>query len=79
MERNLAIRFDGMLMNAIGAIDGIAYYMKNNLSDEDYKKYLYLIGQSMGTLTDISIGLHTTYPDITPKELRPTDKRNFDQ
>lgn len=74
MERNLAIRFDGMLMNAIGAIDGIAYYMKNNLSDEDYKKYIYLIGQSMGGLTDISICLHTIYPDITLKELRPTDK-----
>jgi len=72
MERDIAIRLDGMLMNVIGAIDGIAHYMKNNLSDDEYKKYIYSIGRSMGNLTDISTNLHTLHPDITPKELRPT-------
>jgi hypothetical protein len=71
MNRDIAIRIDGMLLNAIGAIDGIAHYMKNNLSDSDYKSLIYMIGTAMGNLTDASGALHKIHPDITPQELRP--------
>jgi hypothetical protein len=36
MDRNVAIRLDGMVMGAQGTLDGIARYMKNNLSPDDY-------------------------------------------
>jgi hypothetical protein len=71
MERDIAVRIDGMLMNVIGAIDGIANYMKNNLSEEEYKSYIYNIGAAMGNLVDISSDLHKQHDGITPKELRP--------
>ena len=67
MERDIAIRLDGMLMNIIGSIDGTAHYMKNNLSEDEYKIYINSIACSMGALSDTSRGLHTIYPDTTPK------------
>ena len=32
MKKDVAIRIDGMLLGARGNLDGIAHYMKNNLS-----------------------------------------------
>jgi hypothetical protein len=31
MQRDIAIRLDGMLIGAMANLDGIAHYMKNNL------------------------------------------------
>jgi hypothetical protein len=73
MEKNVAIRLDGMLMGARGNLDGIAHYMKNNLSDDEFSKLVRSIGQSMSALIDISSELHSRFPDIIPVELRPSD------
>ncbi|HXT05825.1 MAG TPA: hypothetical protein VN715_02670 [Roseiarcus sp.] len=70
MDRDTAIRIDGMLINSIGTLDGIAHYLKNNLSDDEYKKYIYIVGNAMGNLSDFSAMLHKLFDDITPKELR---------
>ena len=71
MERDIAIRIDGMLLGVRGNLDGIAHYMKNNLSDEEYTKLVKSIGQSMSSLVDLSTSLYSLFPDILPAELRP--------
>jgi hypothetical protein len=75
MDRDIAIRLDGMLLGVSANLDGIAHYMKNNLSEQDYSELVRSIGKSMGALIDISQALHKRYPDIVPNELRPTALR----
>ncbi|MGD0641975.1 MAG: hypothetical protein ABSC22_14605 [Roseiarcus sp.] len=72
MDRDVAIRLDGMLTGAIGHLDGIAHYMKNNLPSEEYDALIGYIGGSMAELIDISTSLHKQFPDIIPKELKPS-------
>lgn len=72
MDKDVAIRLDGMLMGVRGHLDGIAHYMKNNLSAPEYTALIGHIGASMGELIDISTSLHQQFPDIFPKELRPS-------
>jgi hypothetical protein len=71
MDRHVAIRLDGMLLGARANLDGIAHYMKNNLSPEEFSEAVISIGESMGALIDISSSLHSKFPDIVPKELLP--------
>ena len=71
MDRDVAIRIDGMLTGASGNLNGIAHYMKNNLSDEEFRELVRSIGKSIAALTDISIHLYSSFPDIVPKELTP--------
>ena len=71
MDRHVAIRLDGMLLGARANLDGIAHYMKNNLSPEEFSEAVRSIGKSMGALIDISSSLHSKFPDIVPKELLP--------
>jgi hypothetical protein len=52
-------------------LDGIAHYMKNNLSPDEYSRLVQFIGQSMAGLFDLSSFLHSEFPDIVPKELQP--------
>jgi hypothetical protein len=74
MDRDVAIRLDGMLIGVRGNLDGIAHYMKNNLSSEEFSTQVRSIGKSMGALIEISSFLHAKFPDITPKELLPPIK-----
>ena len=71
MDKDVAIRIDGMLIGVRGNLDGIAHYMKNNLSPQEYDSLIGYIGGSMGELIDISTSLHKQFPDIIPKELKP--------
>jgi hypothetical protein len=71
MEKDIAIRIDGMLLGVRGNLDGIAHYMKNNLSEDEYTKLVKSIGQSMSALVDLSMSLYSRFPDIIPAELRP--------
>jgi hypothetical protein len=71
MKKDVAIRIDGMLLGARGNLDGIAHYMKNNLSEDEYSKLVQSIGQSMSALVDLSMSLYSLFPDILPTELRP--------
>jgi len=74
MERDVAIRIDGMLMGVRGNLDGIAHYMKNNLSAQEFSVFVQSIGRSMGELIEISTSLHSSFPDIVPRELIPPSK-----
>jgi hypothetical protein len=71
MDRDAAIRIDGMLVGARANLDGIVYYMKNNLSSEEFTDVVLSIGKSMSALIDISSYLHSKFPDIVSKELLP--------
>jgi hypothetical protein len=71
MDRDIAIRLDGMLLAARANLDSIGHYMKNNLSDAEYKSLIMSIGESMAALIDISSALQARFPDIIPKELLP--------
>jgi len=71
MDRDVAIRIDGMLMGVSGNLNGIAHYMKNNLADEEFRELVRSIGKSMAALMDISARLHSSFPDIVPEELTP--------
>ena len=71
MERDVAIRIDGMLSGVLASMNGIAHYMRNNLSEEEYKSLVGMVGAMMGEVIEFSSLLHKTFPDIVPKELDP--------
>ena len=73
MDRDVAVRIDGMLMGARANLDGIAHYMQNNLSPEEFSDMILSIGKSMSALVDISSVLHSKFPNSIPKELLPSD------
>ena len=75
MDRDVAVRLDGMLMGVRGNLDGIAHYMKNNLSKEDFKNFVGSIGGAMGETIEISNALYKLFPEIVPRELRPPKQR----
>lgn len=71
MHREIAVQIDGMLIGALGNLDGIAHYVKNNLGAEEYSALVKMIAHSMAALVDLSQSLYADFPDIVPKELRP--------
>ena len=71
MERDVAIRIDGMLSGVLASMNGIAHHMKNNLSEEEYKSLIGMVGATMGEAIEFSSLLHKMFPDIVPKELDP--------
>jgi hypothetical protein len=70
MKRDVALRIDALLMGARGNLDMIVHYMKNNLSEEEYRENKLDIARSMAELIEISNRLHKLFPDIIPDELR---------
>jgi hypothetical protein len=70
MNRDVALRLDAMLMACRGQLDMVAHYMKNNLSGEEFDRYVQNIGASMAETIEISSALHAEFPDIVPKELK---------
>jgi len=74
MDRDIFLRIDGMLMGVSGNLDGVAHYMKNNLSEHDYSELVRPIGRAMAELMELSGALHSRFPDIVPKELIPPKK-----
>jgi hypothetical protein len=74
MEKEVAIRIDGMAISIRGSIDGLAHYMKANLPPEDYSHLIKSVGQSMAALVDLSTQLYDSFTDIVPKELVPPSK-----
>ena len=72
MDRDIALRIDGMLIAIRGNLDGVAHYVKNNCTEAEFKRIVRQIGASMAETIEISNALHKEYPDIVPRELRPT-------
>lgn len=74
VDRDVILRIDGLLIGARGDLDGVAHYMKNNLSGRDYAEVIQPIGRTMTELIDISSRFRSRFPDIAPKELRPFER-----
>ncbi len=70
MDKFIAARLDGMLFNVAAALDGIAHFMKANLSDADYEASIALIGGSMAGLAELSSKLYAEYPEIVPDKMK---------
>ncbi|WP_143762914.1 hypothetical protein [Ramlibacter tataouinensis] len=70
MDRDIALRLDALLMGCRGQLDMAAHYMKNNLANEEFDRYVQRVGASMAELIEISNELHAKFPDIVPKELK---------
>ncbi|KAA1177000.1 hypothetical protein FP026_25910 [Rhizobium tropici] len=71
MEKIVATRIDGMIMGAMGNLNAIASYIKNNCEAAEAKTLIRKIGGSMAELIEIADSIHAEYPDIIPQELRP--------
>ena len=69
MDKDVALRIDGMLIGVRGCLDGLAYYMKDNVPSDEYATLILLVGSAMADTVELSSRLHATFPDITPKEL----------
>jgi len=59
-----------MLMAQRANLDMIAHFIKRNLSEDDYKKFIKNISKGMTATIEISNDLYERYPDIIPAELR---------
>ena len=71
MDRDVAIRIDGMLSGALAYMDSIAHFINNNLSVEEIEPMKQMAGAVMGEIVMFSMMLHKQFPDIIPKELDP--------
>jgi hypothetical protein len=71
MDRDIALRIDGMLIAIRGNLDAIALYAKNNCTEAEFKRIARQIGATMGETIDISTALYKEHPDIVPRELQP--------
>jgi hypothetical protein len=71
MDKDVAIRIDGMAISIRSSLDGMARYMKDNLPPEDHARLVKSVGHSMADLVDLSAQLYASFPDIVPKELIP--------
>ena len=68
MDRDFAIRLEGMLLGARGHLDCITFFMKNNMSNDEFKINATRIAEAMAALIEISNEIYLKYPDTTPKE-----------
>src|SRR5688572_20534452 len=72
MDRDIALRIDGMLIAIRGNLDGVAYYVKNNCTEAEFKRIARQIGATMADTIEISNALYQEHPDIVPREQKPT-------
>ena len=75
MKRDFALRIDSLLGGVRSSLDAIVEYMRHHippgdLSDEEFKKYLDYIGESLIGTIHFSEELYRQFPDIIPNELK---------
>jgi hypothetical protein len=70
MDRDVALRIDGILMSIRGNLDALAQYVTNNCTDAESKRIIRQIGATTGETIDISNALYQEHPDIVPRELQ---------
>jgi hypothetical protein len=69
MDRDFAIRLEGMLLGARGHLDCITFFMRNNLPSDEAKLNVTKVAEAMAVLIEISNEIYAKYPDTIPKEL----------
>ena len=75
MKRDFALRIDCLLTGVRSSLDSIASFMKNNvpkdnLTDEEFKRYARGIGKCIAETIAMSNDLYALFPDIVPDELK---------
>jgi hypothetical protein len=70
MDRDVALRIDGMLIAIRGNLDGVAHYVMDNCTEVEFKRIVRRIGASMAEMIELSNALHQEHPDIVPRELK---------
>jgi hypothetical protein len=70
MERDVAIRIDAFLQSIRDSFASVAGYMKRNLTEREYAKYVQRIASGMTETVKLSNELHRVFPDIVPAEVR---------
>jgi hypothetical protein len=60
-----------MVMGIRASLDSVAFYVKNNCTEEEAQRIIRLIGSAMAGTIDISEALYKEQPDIVPRELKP--------
>jgi hypothetical protein len=74
MEREVALRIDGLLMSVRNSLGYVAVYIEKNVSAAEFKEYVAFIGESMGGAVKFSRRLRDEFPDIVPHELKSDPK-----
>ena len=81
MKRDFALRIDSLLSGVRANLDSIANYMRNHISssdltEEEFKRCVQLIGRSMGETIKLSRVLYAEFPDIEPDELKSNEPKS---
>jgi hypothetical protein len=71
LERDVALRLDGIVSAIRSQLDWLAHLAKANLPDEDYQEMVMEVGTAMGAIYGISSKLYREFPDIVPAEMKP--------
>ena len=69
MQRDVALRIDGIVSGVRSQLDWLAHTAKSNLTDEEYSMVVTEVGVAMGAIYYISAALYEEFPDITPAEM----------
>lgn len=72
MQRDVALRMDGIVSGVRSQLDWLAHVAKANLTDEEYAVIVAEIGTAMGAIYHISSKLYDEFPDIVPAEMKPS-------
>lgn len=72
MQRDVALRMDGIVSGVSSQLDWLAHMAKNNLTDEEYAVIVAEVGIAMGAIYHISTALYEEFPDIIPAEMKPS-------
>lgn len=74
MNRDEAIRLDGMIININASLDAVASYIKNRCPHERATMLNRLIGECMASLLEVHVNIVDTYPDIELRKLSSSGK-----
>ena len=71
MQRDVALRIDGIVSGVRSQLDWLGHTAKANLTDEEYSRVAGEVGIALGAVYQISTALYEEFPDIIPAEMRP--------
>ena len=71
MNRDAALRLDGIVSGVRCQLDWLAHASKENLDDQEFEEIAAHIGIAMGAIYEISKYIYHEFPDAVPAALRP--------
>lgn len=71
MDRDVAIRIDGMVHGILNSALTLHHYMKNNMTNAEFEALRMHAAKTAGEMHELSQSLYAQFPDIVPKELIP--------